>query len=422
MELKELLSGIAVVIDDALNLDDDAPGPESSASDDRDRDPICGIVRHFEQELNMPFFKAKAIPPRDTWENLLDGASFVLLDWKLWPEGPGGSALEASGIKRNREFLKEAKRYSVPVFVFTNESEEDIRSHLNNRGYNDGAPESGSLFIQAKSELLSGDGLDLGRVLDWVRNNVSVYVMRKWDAEFREARRTLFVAMNNISPNWPRVFWRAYQDDGVDPSFGLTQLIGDGLLALLRTNAFTSDMIGDPDGSGHEVPGEDIRSLIEATAYRKVEPKDDIRCGDVFTLPKQKYLLNIRPDCDCVPRDGKERDEVELYCIQGKRMRGNEVNKAYSEGHFLERTDESIVFGVIEGKSVNFKFKEMRICTFGCLKGSRIGRLLHPYITRIQQRYGLYLQRQGLPRIPPAAVLGISEAGNDAPSNSRTPT
>ena len=38
------------------------------------------------------------------------------------------------------------------------------------------------------------------------------------------------------------------------------------------------------------------------------------------------------------------------------------------------------------------------------IKDNRIGRLLPPYITRVQQKYAHYLQRQGLPRIPKQAI------------------
>ena len=38
------------------------------------------------------------------------------------------------------------------------------------------------------------------------------------------------------------------------------------------------------------------------------------------------------------------------------------------------------------------------------VKAGREGRLLHPYVTRVQQRYALYARRQALPRIPEAAV------------------
>ena len=38
------------------------------------------------------------------------------------------------------------------------------------------------------------------------------------------------------------------------------------------------------------------------------------------------------------------------------------------------------------------------------LRNSRLGRLLHPDITRVQQRHALYMQRQALQRVPKAAV------------------
>jgi len=38
------------------------------------------------------------------------------------------------------------------------------------------------------------------------------------------------------------------------------------------------------------------------------------------------------------------------------------------------------------------------------LKEYRIGTLLPPFITRLVQKYALYMQRQGLPRIPEEAT------------------
>ena len=53
---------------------------------------------------------------------------------------------------------------------------------------------------------------------------------------------------------------------------------------------------------------------------------------------------------------------------------------------------------------MRFDFRRFHVKQFSEVKDLRIGRLLHPYLTRIQQRYALYLQRQGLPRIPEKAV------------------
>ena len=90
----------------------------------------------------------------------------------------------------------------------------------------------------------------------------------------------------------------------------------------------------------------------------------------------------------------------------------SDLSKEYRNGHFSERVDESVVFAAFESKSIRFKFKKLRVEKFGKLKKQRIGRLLHPYLTRIQQRYALFLQRQGLPRIPEAAI-GIPETKSE---------
>ena len=113
-------------------------------------------------------------------------------------------------------------------------------------------------------------------------------------------------------------------------------------------------------------------------------------------------------------------DDVELYCIQGKSINERKVRNLYvrNQGHFQEAIWQSIVFAVLDrGKSIEFDFKKIRIEEYGKLKDNRIGRLLHPYLTRIQQRYALYLQRQGLPRIPDGAVPETPDAEGKGPTS-----
>ena len=70
----------------------------------------------------------------------------------------------------------------------------------------------------------------------------------------------------------------------------------------------------------------------------------------------------------------------------------------------------AIVFCIDDQKTIDFRFKNLELKEFSELKDNRIGRLLPPYITLIQQRYALYLQRQGLPRIPEEAVKENNES------------
>ena len=105
MDVSKLLSGIGVVIDDAYGN-----GRE---------DPIREIVRTIEDEFDIPCYKTDSIPIENTCKNLLASASFILLDWKLWPDN--APLLEKEGTKANVAFLKKAREYFVPVFIFTNE-------------------------------------------------------------------------------------------------------------------------------------------------------------------------------------------------------------------------------------------------------------------------------------------------------------
>ena len=396
MDLKDLMSGIGVVIDDAY--DEHCVDP---VDEDRQADPIFEIVEQIGQEWNLPFLTASSMPPEDAWPGLLRAASFILLDWRLWPVG--ATQLEQAGIERNIRFLNEAKDYFVPVFIFTNESPEDVTARLPEGVYPEEAPEKSFVFVRKKANLLTDGALDFGHMEQWLTGNASVYALKTWDCVFHAAKKELFGSMYARSPDWPRVFWKAYADDGVDPSSSLTHLINDSLRGRMRTSAFEAEVLAEPAA---EVRREDLQALIAETSVRPQEvlPGDEIGCGDMFRQPQGKFLLNLRPDCDCVPRGGAELDDVELYCVEGKRMRPVEVREGYKEGHFNERVWEAVAFSVHERRSVRFDFRKFCVRKFSELKNQRIGRLLHPYLTRIQQRFGLYLQRQGLPRIPEEAI------------------
>ncbi len=406
MELKNLMSGIAVVIDDKISR----IVAEKDGSDVR-TDPIVEIVERIEKKWNLPFCKVEQIPSEETWPNLFQAASFILLDWKLWPSS--SSQLEEIGVKKNIRFLEHAKDYFVPVLIFTNESLEDVKHKLPETIYKEESPGKNFIFIRGKASMLSGHSLDFSAIEEWISKNASVYVLKTWEQAFYAAKKELFGSMYARSPDWPKVFWKAYSDDSVDPSSSLTHLINDSLLGRMQTNAFDAKILATPPA---EVPREDLQALIGETSFRSQEtlPENEIRCGDLFKQSNGKFLLNLRPDCDCVPRHGQNIDRVKLYCVEGEEMNDKDIGEKYRNGHFEERVWESIAFAACEGKSVRFGFNKLRVKRFAEIKNQRVGRLLHPYLTRIQQRYGLYLQRQGLPRIPEAAVPWTEDSNDNS--------
>jgi hypothetical protein len=100
-----------------------------------------------------------------------------------------------------------------------------------------------------------------------------------------------------------------------------------------------------------------------------------------------------------------------VYCIQGNVAPKEKEDKNFNEktGQFEETINKAIIPFLDKGKRIDFSFKEIISKKFSDVKDNRIGRLLPPYITRIQQRFALYLQRQGLPRIPVEAVKDIGQ-------------
>ena len=392
MDLKDLLSGIAVVIDDKI----DAVGSGGEEEDDL----IVEIVRRLEEEWDLPCYKTRRMPPERTWPSLLRAASFVLLDWALWPKS--ASQLEQEGIEKNIRLLELAKNYFVPVFIFTNEDPADVKAKLPASIYDEETADKSFVFIQRKNALLLGGALRFEDVERWMTSNASVYALKVWSRASDAARKDLFGSMYARSADWPKVFWKAYEDDGVDPGSSLTHLINDNLRGRMRTGSFEAEVLGEPDA---DVPRDDLQALIAEASFQPKDaiPEEEIKCGDLFKEPRRKFLINIRPDCDCVARD-TEPDDVDLYCIEGKRISDSRLREKYRRGQFVESIAECIAFAVWEGRSVQFDFKKLRVEKYKELKQYRVGRLLHPYLTRLQQRYALFLQRQGLPRIPENAV------------------
>lgn len=393
MNLKTLMSGIAVVIDDEFGK------PEEVSEDS-----IFGIVDNIKDEWEMPFYRTHEVPPDGFSSGLLRSASFILLDWKLWRSG--SSQFEKDGIEKNIAFLQKAKEYFIPVFIFTNEDPSDVADHLPEDLYDADKSESNFIFIKRKSELAERSNI-FDSIGKWIVKNASVYALKAWEREFYESKRVLFSSMYAKSSDWPKVFWKSYEDDGVDPGSSLANLINDNLSGRFRTDIFEEHILGS--GFFSASMG-DLRLLIQNASFveRDKLPDDEIRSGDLFKMPKGKYLINIRPDCDCVPRgQGKTADDVKLYCLQGKKLSEEKLRESYQtrNGHFQERVWESISFSLHERKSVRFDLRKLEKIKFSEIKNKRVGRLIHPYITRIKQRYTSYLQREGLPRIPKEAVI-----------------
>ena len=369
IDFERMMSGIAVVIDDAFNEN----------SNNKCTDNIFQIVDVLEKKLKIPCYRVKEIPPTGIGDNLLKSASFILLDWTLWPKNAGQEYIDDK-INENVNFLNRVREHFKPVFIFTNNDVSDVTGELKEPLYFENEPQKNFIFIKHKEEVLTDNNFE--SISNWIENNASVYVLKSWEQEFYESKKLLFASMYKKSPDWPKLFWKAYVEDEVDPSSSLTRLINDQLVSRMKSGIFDKIYI---NSESVNVPAQEIKSLIHESSFivDDILAPDEIRAGDLFEGSPNEYLINIRPDCDCIPRNDGSIGDVELYCIVGKKMRNDAIRKAFDNGRFNEYVSHNICFCIYNEKTIKFDFKELKIIKYQEVKSNRLGRLIAPYTRKI---------------------------------------
>lgn len=397
MNLETLFNGVAVVIDDEIS--------ESTANINR-------IVSQIETK-SIPVLKYNSLP-EDGIINHFKNISFLLLDWRLIDDSELKKALKDGGRipdalrhdldNRNIQFIKELNKNGFfPIFIFTNEDTSYIKNKLIDSEIMLKERPS-NIFIKSKNDLKEKGAL-LNVINEWLQNNPSIYVLKTWEKEYQCSKTRMFNELQKYSPVWPKILWENYISDNTDPSLELGEFITNNLHTRMIPLKFSDDILKTSQG---EIDQNELKLVIEGTTFLS-NLSSNIAPGDIFRK-SDNYYINIRAACDVIPARGDSPtslDDVELYLIKGSRLSNTQAKKAYRKeyGNFFEIDSQSIVFPIDNGKIIDFRFRNLEIKKWSEVKNNRIGRLLPPYINRIQQRYSLYMQRQGLPRIPDRAIL-----------------
>lgn len=395
MNTIELFNGIAVVIDDEIN--------DEKAN-------IRDILNQIEQN-NVPCLTYQSIPSDEIIKNF-NNLSFLLLDWKLNKDIEGvklPQELRESYIEENLDFIKNFLTVCYcPIFIFTNEEKNSIIMELEQAGILFKNRPS-YILIKSKSEIIKGKGL-FNEIDSWITSNPSVYVLKEWEREYQESKNRLFSEFHNLCPIWPKIMWDNFSYDGANKSLELGELISRNLQTRMLPFNFSDDILSSVS---NEVEQSEIALVLEGERYLKntnFHNENDICTGDLFREETEsgdqeyRYFLNIRAQCDLV-----RNPNPELYCLRGRIIQKEKINGSdgisFENGQFIEKISHAIIPCLDNGKIIEFLFNDLKIKKWNSLKEKRIGRLLPPYINRIQQRFALYLQRQGLPRIPNIIVF-----------------
>lgn len=398
MENENLFKGIGMVVDDHVNSGNDA---------------INGIVKYLENDNHLPLVKYENLP--DDIESIcFSSLSFLLLDWELNTLDVDGfpipdATLKAQNDRDNVDFIKHVvNKVVIPIFIFSNEDVNSIKNTLSQNHIIDD-DEKSPIFILSKSELFDNEKkcIMFDKVNEWLKKTPSIYVTQKWKTAYLEAINGMALDMREASPFWPNLLWNCYTSDGVNPSEEISSLINQNALSRILPVEFDQNIL-----SGRKACDEHIlKSLLERQCFVRNEYLGGLSStGDIYKW-QQKYFLNIRPSCDCVGRDGNNK----IYLIKGDKVKDKEIqNGLFNDkyGNFNEQSNFVIV-GPIDGFFFRFKFKDIVIEDFEKKKDKRIGRLLPPFITRVTQKYGLYIHRQGLPRLPKEVIPAVAPIEDD---------
>lgn len=383
-DIVQLFSGIGVVIDEAINTKDDRPNG------------IQKIVQSIES-THIPLLQFEDLPD-DEVISKLHSISFLILDWNL----SGVHPIPKATIDDNIVFLKKLKETCfIPLFIFSDEDPHTIEVTLSENGI---TAENSPIFIKKKDELDTVEKL-FGEIESWLKTTPSIYVLKEWEKATVEAKTKMLWALSATHPAWPKILMTSIKKDGGNQEMELIDMLQSNLKYRLSYPSLDINMIKRQKTDG--ITRKELRQILECERFI---PSSSLPnhpfAGDVFIIG-DVYYVNIRPDCDII-RDA-EKDNKNMYLLSCKIVDETKINAdiedriVFDSGEFIEKNNYCFI-AFVKGNILQLSLKELTTLPWNDIKDKRIGRILPPYITKIQQKYSAYLQRQGLPRIPKEAI------------------
>jgi hypothetical protein len=405
--LPKLFKGIALVIDNEI-------GKEGQI------DEILANIK----ASGGHYVSMRELPTEDDDLEHFDRIAFLIMDWNLLGEPglPMTAELEKENVIQNIAFLKRlGKSRHAPVFIFTNNNPSDVQSELEADEELRPSVEDKHILVRRKSEVVG----QLYEVLEqqYATSMPSVLTLKTWERAYHKAANQLFIDLHNKTSYWPAIMWETFGADDVPPAFEMARLINR--LVEARMEPLDIDLspfverVAQIAQENREDYLKSMYSVLEGERFLRDDRLTDgiYAPGDVFCTTVQGgqkvYRMNIRAECDCL-----HGNDTELYLLKLKKIENAESHIDPHNSRFTaEKDTEAVVHAMFDATTFAVQFKELKIKKVKTIKsehGVRVGRLLPPFLTRVQQRYAGYLQRPGLPRVPAAMLATNNPPAPDA--------
>lgn len=432
MNAADVVRGAAVVIDDRI-------GEESG---------IDALLKQLKNQ-SVPTVELRGLPPTESlvhWKQF----ALIVMDWRLTGgedepeiEIPGGvaipSTLSSQVVNSNIEFLSALlAQTALPVFIATNDDVDTIRTTLAERFASSFPNFEERVHVFSKRELQP----DLfSKVADWLDLRPALKVLNAWRKAYVEAEVAVFHDFSQAQEDWVASVQRAAAADKSPLSVTLRDLLAANVLNRVGPLVVELQQPGNDESKNADA----LRRVLHLSA---VVPAASLHGGEPYTgdlyvpedasediCPEIRILLT--PECELVNRGQKE---WRYTYVTASRRQMPDTQKKQMEA-LAKPQREHIVSSLLtaNGDLYEIPLKSwrsehvVRVATGGGREAGdssgvpspwpgfkRIGRLLDPYLTNLQQHFALYAVRKGLPGVPNDFFHGWAEPEIEAVTDDPT--
>lgn len=357
------------------------------------------------RDSGRPLAEYKELPP-EGHEKHWRSIAFLVLDWDLAPTSPGstgGSTLSEFARESLFEWLQKfVDLVYCPVFIVSAEDVSDIERQIFENGALQELIATGRIKVYAKDVLMDSF---IEYLETWVSKNPALAALNIWANECEAATDRLFHDMEKLASDWPAYVWKSATDDKIDPSYELASVLTANLLHRMNVLEFDIPAIRELEGA---FTASAMRRVMQGRTALRGDSlyAEMILPGDIFKVDDDNVLINVTPSCHTVLKrtaaDGGEPDPTKLYLdvVHGYKLDRPTSKSSFNSMDKKHNTPNGMLVHTLLGdEPYAFDFRKRNIVSWDQIGESRIGRLLPPYITLMQQRHAAYLMNEGLPRV-----------------------
>ncbi len=392
-----LVVGPAVVVDDKV---DEAEGA------------LLAILEQLDA-AGLPVVTLAELPSVESlrhWRQL----ALIVLDWELSyaaadTEVPPGvtvpSTLEEETRSTVHDFIRACLREtSAPIFILSNASVDDIEADLS-RNLTDIQDALGRRVQVYSKSAVQVDLME--KVYGWLESKPALLALKAWNRAYSLAEMATFHDFDDASGDWVGAILAAAEADGAPPVDELREILGRNVINRVGPLdlEFSSDQeLPAPDGPG-------LRRVLSMGAVipaRGLDPTT-IGTGDLFVLldagePFDEIKVIVSPDCELV-----RGESLRLVFLTAVRQTEGLPNLSKKRVEKVKKGAEGQVWSCLltpEGNEYAIRLSGWQMEWITPTDQDlwtghrRIGRLMEPFLSHLQQNFALNISRKGLPRIP----------------------